>query len=326
MSAYPPYAFIPNLFLYWPAWAICRAYFGIIDLVCLAYIVYWGYRKILNVNRDWALAASMSMLAISSINPCIGNGQNTIVYTATLILTLVLSERRRPIVAGLLLGVAMSKISLTLPFLLMFIFRGNRRIVFACMSFMIASTLVLCVWSHSPPLEMLCLWMHRAEQHLGQGYDFSSLLIYMSVNPQVATRVAEVMVLGTAIMLFIFVRDLPLLTLFGLAAGFGRLWTYHRLYDNFILAILLIALAEVAFITRRVSTFSVLAVFGLSLWFFPRALDVPTIHIVHILIWMAAMTVLCRDAVFLHKRAMNGFDSVRRDGIMVNVPVLEESR
>jgi len=320
VSAYPAYAFVPNLLLYWPPWSMCRIYCAMIDLLCLAGIACWGYRQILSVDCHWAMAAGMSILAMSSINPCIGNGQNTIVYTAILLGSLALSKGSRPIAAGLLLGVAMSKISLALPFLLVFIFRGNWKIVLACIAFMLASTLAVALWVSSSPLEMIHLWIHRAEQHLGQGYDFSSLLICAGANFQIATRVAEALVLSAALTVFVFARNLPLLTLFGLAAGFGRLWTYHRLYDNFLLAILLIALAEVAFQTRRVSTFLTLAMFGLSLWVFTRSMDVPTVHIAHVLIWIAAMAVLCRDAFFLQRRGRQRSNSEPRDGLILEVP------
>jgi len=291
-SPYPPFAYPASVAFLWPSWPGVRLYFALLNLVCLGFLMGWAY--CVTASRDSAFAAALaaSIPAASAVATCVGLGQNTVLYTALLIVALLLYQRRLWVGSGLVLGVAMSKISLGLPFLLPFIFRRDWKVLVGAAGYIVGGTLFVCLWLRDSPFNMIQLWVHAAERFACLGYGPATLVCELGVPADIANRATEVMVVLVAAVTFAWLRRLPLITLFGLAAGFGRLWTYHRNYDNFLVVVLLVALADAYLRTNRWEVGTALAAVGITLWLPPKTTDLQSIHILHLVIWGAGMIIL----------------------------------
>jgi Glycosyltransferase family 87 len=291
-SPYPPFTYPANFVFLWPPWPAVRLYFALLNLICLGFLMGWAYR--VTALRDAAFAAALmvSIPAASAVSTGVGLGQNAVVYTALLIVALVLYRRRLWIESGLVLGVAMSKISISLPFVLPFVFRKDWKVLVGAALYIVGGTLLVCLWLRASPLHLIQLWVHGAERFACVGYGPATLMCELGVPVNIANRATEGVVVLVAATTFAWLRRLPLITLFGLAAGFGRLWAYHRIYDDFLVVILLVALADTYLRTNQWQVGTALVAVGITLWLPPKMTDFQVIQIMHLVIWGAAMIIL----------------------------------
>jgi hypothetical protein len=147
-------------------------------------------------------------------------------------------------------------------------------------------------WVHSGPVEMIRAWMAAAQKNNGAEYGPGSLLVRAGMPATMAARLCAVVFMSAALVVMGVLRKLPMLSLFGLASGFGRLWTYHRVYDNVMLIFLLVALAVGWFRDGSRWVCAAILLLGFTVWFPIHSIDVWQTHLLHVLIWMAAMAVL----------------------------------
>jgi hypothetical protein len=291
-SPYPPWTFPANVALYALPWGVAKLWFVFLNLGCLLLLAAWAWRQALPAGKSAALLNAASWLAISAIATGLGLGQNAIVYTSVLTAVLVLYQKGWKFAAGLLLGIAMSKINITLPFILPFAFRKEWKVAVAAVAYMVTAGSLVALWVHAPPLEIMRLWVAAAQRNNGLPYGPASLLTAAGMSAGTASRLTALVFMGAAVVVLGYFRNVQMLTLFGLAAGFGRLWTYHRVYDNVMLIFLLVALGELASRSRRGLAFLAWLLVGLTLWIPIRPMDVPVTHLIHVLIWMGGMFVL----------------------------------
>src|SRR5262249_35288815 len=113
------------------------------------------------------------------------------------------------------------------------------------------------------------------------------------INPKVATLVTMVIVVIPAILLMRSSRVQAPLTSFAIAAVAGRLWTYHRYYDDMMLVFLVIALGVLALRHQscRLLWMAFLAV-GVSVWTPGRVIVLPAFQLVQISTWFIGTTIL----------------------------------
>ena len=128
-SLYPPFAYPAQIAFFWPTWPAARYYFALVNLICLGFVAGWAYRATAWYDHWFASTLAMSIPAISAVSTGMGLGQTAILYTALLILALQLRERGSSSATGIVLGIATSKISIALPFLLPFFFRRDWRVL-----------------------------------------------------------------------------------------------------------------------------------------------------------------------------------------------------
>jgi hypothetical protein len=291
-SPYPPFTYPANLAFLWPPWPAVRWYFTLVSLGCLGFVARWAYR-VAAWHDDWfASTLAMSILATSAISTGLGLGQNAILYTAFLVLALQLRERGWKGSSGFVLGITLSKISLAMPFLLPFFFRRDWRVLIAAGTYVVGGTAMVCIWLNASPVELIQQWIRGAEKFACTDYGPASLICHLGFPANMVNRVCEATVILGATAIFAWLRGLSLVTLFGLAAGFGRLWTYHRLYDNFVLVILLVALADAYLRTKQWQLGVAMLAVGSTLWLPPKVSDIEIIQVLHVTIWGAATIAL----------------------------------
>jgi hypothetical protein len=292
-SLYPPFAYPAEIAFFWPTWPAVRYYFALVTLICLGFAARWAYRTTARHDPWFALALAMSIPATSAVSTGMGLGQTTILYTALLILVLQLREGSLGVAAGFVLGIAMSKISIALPFLLLFCFRRDWRILIAAGAYIVIGTAMVCVWLNESPQELVRLWIQATERvSCFEKYSLATFMCHLGLPAIAVSRAVEALVIVAAAAVFAWLRELPLVTLFGLAAGFGRLWTYHHVYDNFMLVILLVAIVDAYLRTEQWQLGAAMLAVGSTLWLPPKAADLEVIQILHLALWSAAIAAL----------------------------------
>jgi uncharacterized membrane protein YczE len=70
------------------------------------------------------------------------------------------------------------------------------------------------------------------------------------------------------------------------------LWAYHRVYDNYMLVFLLVALAALYLRTRQRLVGAMLLLVGFTLCFPIRSIESTATYLLHVLIWSVAIVVL----------------------------------
>jgi hypothetical protein len=121
-----------------------------------------------------------------------------------------------------------------------------------------------------------------------------NFLVDLGINTEIVTIVLSLIAIILGSIIFYFLRDFSLLTLFAIAAVIGRVFTYHRSYDNVMLVFLLLAVLQLAFSNPHWFNILIAALVGLTLWL-PPVVEKIVPHywnILQMMIWLLALIYL----------------------------------
>jgi hypothetical protein len=196
-----------------------------------------------------------------------------------------------------LLGLALSKPSLAIPFLIPFLFRRRWLTLCTCAMYLIIATLVIWWTSGVDPVTMLGKISGAVHYSARQGQDPVARAVTSGVDPVWAIRVTAIVVMGMFSWLVYRSPHLAWIELFAGASVASRLWTYHRSYDDVILVFLLAVLVMKAIRSPDRITVGCFLTTGLSLWL-PAHIELllPGIYVVPMCIWVTALLVVFRYA------------------------------
>jgi hypothetical protein len=291
---YPPWAYGTGALVMWPSnWTAARCYFAALDLLLLGWVGFVAYRVGMPRGRPTALLFCSSVLAGFSIHSTLGTGQYGIIVLAALLGVWWFSEQQRPILAGLLLGVALVKPTLSIPFLIPMLVKKK------CWPSLITAGLYLGLAScftwwliGVDPLTMLKYMLNSPYGALG-GVDLIELLSRLGVSRGTAMKITPPVVVAVAFILSILWRRASLLTLFALAGVATRLWSYHRGYDDLIGIFLLLGLGAAALERRNVAAWAAFLSMGVTLWIPARLLGTE-VGLLLLLVWVVCLAALLR--------------------------------
>jgi len=290
-GAYPPWAYVTGAAFTWPSnMEAARVLYGVINLAVLAWLLRWAFGCAAGAGSlpGWFLAASV--LATSSICTTLGLGQYGVLVLAALAGTIVSAERGRWLVAGLLLGIALTKVTLAAPFVVPLLFGKHFKTVATAGAYVACASVVIWLQVGTDPLTLL-LAMFSAAEHFAQGgYSMVDLLVLLGMDTLPAMVVAALgtVVISSAVMWS--TRHSSLLMQFALAGVASRLWTYHTLCDNLIVVFLLMALGTQALHSK--SARLAFVVTGLTLWPPGQACDFEWFRAFQLSAWIACSAVL----------------------------------
>ncbi len=265
-AAYPPWALFSNVAFQWPGWPAVRIYFALVNLLALAFLALWAYRLGRPFGRTEAITLALVSTALSSYGTTLEVGQVGILVVALLAGALWAEERKSSYLAGLLLGAAMLKPTLSGPFLIPFLVQKRFRTLATAGTYLIGSSLVIWAITKTNPLEMLSQMVSDSYRYMKDGYGPVNVLLAVGVAPQIVTGATALAVCLCATALMVARARRSLLVLFAIAGVAGRFWAYHKHYDNLILIFLLLMLGRVAFEDCRVMPRLFFVLVGLTLW------------------------------------------------------------
>jgi hypothetical protein len=292
-GAYPPWSFITGTVLTGAPWPMVKVIYAVINLAAMAVIALWVWR----LARDHAATATAVVLfisgtlAIDSGRLTLIQGQFAIILIAMIVAASVMAERNQYIIAGLLLGAAMIKPNITVPFCLCFLIRKQIKPLIVAGLYVVICSLAVWLTTKTDPVEMLHQMSIGANSVARDMPSILKLLIvkfHVPVDTAVKGLAGACLLLATAIMFLC--RHRPMLVLFSIAAFVGRVWMYHRPYDDFMLVPILICVGLLA--VKPGENRSALLMFilmGITLWLpVTGRIKWPWVFVQH-LIWLATL-------------------------------------
>jgi hypothetical protein len=286
---YPPWSYFSGLFLFWPRWPQVRIWYALVELGCLTWIigfVAWFAREQSRLDR---LILVLSVTSIAAFCSNLGVGNYGVIVIALLAGAYRADEAGRPVLSGLLMGVALLKPQLALPFLLVALVRGRSRALAAAASYLIVATAAIWMISGVDPLRMLEQSAQMAGAFAQTTAGLLTVVLASGVPYRVAAPLTALLCIAIAIPLLWYYRERSPMLLFAIAALTSRLWTYNLNTSNLMLVFLLLALWHLAIQTRDIRLTALFIAVAASLWI-PASLS--ELHVVQLgehLIWLAGI-------------------------------------
>lgn len=203
-------------------------------------------------KKEEILFVALFILAIYPTGITIGNGQ-VILFLLPCILTAVLmrSEKEhgifRDIILSLLFLISALKITITAPFFLIALIsqRAIRPLAIAAFGYLVL-TYAAISYRDAGLMQTLQIWLHDSpEAALKGGYANIHALLQCFGLEQLMLPSSFVLIAAFSIWLYKF-RKTDIWVQLGVAAIVARIWTYHRLYDDILIIIPMIAIFRMA--------------------------------------------------------------------------------
>ncbi|WP_193880566.1 glycosyltransferase family 87 protein [Coleofasciculus sp. LEGE 07092] len=247
-GGYPPWAFFSGFFFLPPLnWQLTRFYHGILNLISLAILAFFAYRIGCPYGKSKAFFALSASLALTGHKLTLELGQYGIILNALLIGTFWLLKKYKNSWAGLLLGIAMMKPNISGLYFFVLIIRRRTKAILTCSLYLTLTSLAIGLVTQFNPIKMLIRILKDSKYFADKGYSGINIITNLGFDPKMATLLLGFGgVLGITIIFYIW-RNHSLLTLFATASVVGRIFVYHRSYDNIMLIFLLLCLIRMTF-------------------------------------------------------------------------------
>jgi hypothetical protein len=199
-----------------------------LGVLCGAIIAAWGRSWPLWLKLSFALAAAASR----PVRGGIGLGQFHLVPTALLMLALTAIEAGWPILAGLMVGAALTKPTMALPFLVYLAIRRRWLPLMVALGLQGALLAFVSAWLGIGPWRLIREWLTNARGQLAAGtIDLPTIVPRLWPScPLDASQLGLVALIGSGL-LIVALRRSPDAGLASLALALSALFTYHRPYD-----------------------------------------------------------------------------------------------
>jgi hypothetical protein len=290
-GGYPPWATALGLLVVPPLpQALVRWYFAVLNVGALALIVRYAYRTGLRHGRGGARLLAASVLAIASNAVVLRHGQYGILVNAFLALMLHALESGRLSRAGIWLGLAALKPQSSGPFALIFLRHGRTRALVSAALLGGVATAFASLWTGRSPIALLGQVFGQAAQWEGGDSGLLRLLLEAGIAREAAIPLLAVVSLVAGGVLLHRYRHASLPIQVGIMAVVGRLWAYHRRYDDMLLLFLLLPLGQAALARPTHSNWSLFFAVGLTLWLPFREADHGVVLIaVKVSLWVGGL-------------------------------------
>jgi uncharacterized membrane protein YczE len=305
-GGYPPWAFPSVAPIVLPTrWPVTTAYFALVNILALTITFIWAYR----IGRPHGPAGGVFLgaaaVAVFGNYRSLQVGQYSILVTSLLIGVYWLVQKNKAVAGGIVFGLAALKPQVSAVFGLGFVVRRQWRALAAATAYVVVASIITWVLTKTDPIEMLQQmyalgqsWVDhpnpRVHEQIPMGScSFSSVLLDLHLERTIATPLAAIVGFTLAGVLMWLWRDSSTLTLFAIAATTGRLWSYHRPYDDVMLIFLLVALGKLTLTHRSIGTVLAFCLVGLSLWaWFPIKFPPLALQIAIMSSWLFGLAVL----------------------------------
>ena len=314
-SGYPPWGLAAAFLLLPPGTGrAAHLAFVLVDFLALGLILWQAYET----GRRWGAwaglllaAAAMAMFGNASTMRL---GQYGLLLNAFLILSLRfwISQQGGPL--GLCLAVAAIKPNYTIFHLILLPVCRQWRALLIVAAVCLLASIVPWALTGVDPVELLAQMMRQSAEVTGLD---TSLLRIARQYASYGSSTLGLGLAGLALTLWLGWRHRrgSVLLLFSIAAVSGRIFLYHRQYDNLMLWFPLLALGHVALESRKAEAWWVFALFGATLWSpIPYRAYSPGLIAVLTLVWLAGLAYACRHAGLLLELEESGEGPGRSPG------------
>jgi hypothetical protein len=196
--------------------------------LCVAVMRLWG--------RDWPawlqLGFCLVVAASKPVRGGIGLGQFHLIPMALIVFSVWSVRAKREWTGGLLLGLALAKPTMALPFLGFLAARQHWRALAAACAVQIAAFLAVAAWLHKSPVHLVREWLARAQGQEAAGLvDVPSLLHRAWPEATVSVSLVTLVLLALTVAATIALRHRSELALVSFCAFSSAVMAYHRPYD-----------------------------------------------------------------------------------------------
>lgn len=289
---YPPWSYLAGFLFFWPSWPTVRFWYGLINLLCLGYIVFFLFRFTRGEAPEDRALLLLSITAISAFCTTIGTGNYGVIILALLFAWADAEEARRDFPGGLFLGVAALKPNMCGPFLLVPMFQGRIRVLIGAAIYLGLASCVIWSLTKTNPIIMMIQMIHAARRFPTE--DAGPLIAFVSIGVPYAIALPVTIFVSLAIFapLIMSNRNSGPLVTFAIAGVASRLWTYNPNYSNMILVFLLLALWRLNRARPSGHIFAIFIVTASSLWVPPSFSNWRVYQVAEILIWSVSLAFL----------------------------------
>ena len=293
-ASQPPWGYQAGLLLTWPPWPAVRWYFAVLNAAALAFLLWWAYREPADAPSRSRLLVMAAVFAFGGSCTATEVGQVSIIVTALLAGALLCDRHNRPWLCGLLVALAMIKPTIAAPFAVALLL--TRRFKAAAMAAAYGAVATAITWwvVGASPLRMLRQLAAAASGYIGDGtIGIADGLAAFGASPAGVALTPLLVAVPAAALIIVLRPTLPIA--FAVAAVWGRLWTYHKSYDDIMMALLLVPLGVLAFGGRR-SRAAAVAFFAIGVleWLPAELLATTPIQVAQLIVWPAALVLLLR--------------------------------
>lgn len=291
-ASQPPWGYPLGLALTWPDWPAVRIYFAVLNGFALAFLMWWAYREPRAASTEVRLLLMAAVFAFGGSCTATEVGQVSIIVTALLAGALVCDRAGAGAWCGLLVALAMIKPTIAVPFAVALLVTGRYRAAAAAAAYGAAASAFAWAVTGTDPLHMLQQMAGGAAKYVGDGtIGIMDLLASFGIVSAAQVALTPIIVAVPAMAVMTLSRR-SLTLAFAVAAVWGRLWTYHKSYDDVMLAFLLVPLGVLAFTARSRAALVAFVAMGALAWIPGRLLALPEFQMLQLAVWPAALAAL----------------------------------
>lgn len=266
-GGYPPWAFLTGFFMFPPiSSTLTRFYHVFLNLISLGILSRFAYQLGLPFGRMAAYFFVFTSLAISSNCTTLNNGQYGLIVNALLIIVYWLLQANKNYLAGVFMGIALVKPNISAPYLLSLVIKRKFKTVILAFVYIISATFAIAHTTRLNFEKVIGSFLNQIKYVADDGVSSINILIKFGISTEITLVLLTTIGLVLGIVIFQKLQHTSLLTLFASAAVIGRVFTYHRPYDDLMLVFLLLALLTLAFSYPYRLNIIIVSLVGLTLW------------------------------------------------------------
>ena len=256
-AAYPP-ATYPLLwpFVGWTSISTARVLWAVTSAVAMAWAALLISRESGAATRLERTFAVLTLLAVNQTGVALGNGQLILHVLPVLLTGVLLIQRgsgtwREDLLAAVCLILALVKVTIAVPFLWLAIFVGaEQRRSWRLRPAVLVTVGYVALTLFASSFQPATVWQ-QIKEWLAIGEALSRRAGYGSVHSWLTAIGLQQLMLPVSVALLIALgawqyqyRRADIWVRLGVAAMIARFWTYHRLYDDVIVVVALVALTR----------------------------------------------------------------------------------
>lgn len=304
-SGYPPWAFLTGFLFVYPGdfrvtqWSYCA-----LNLAVLAVTLAWIHRRATPFGRPEAALVTAALFAMFGHASTLRLGQYGILMNAALLLALAGEESGRWFRSGLGFTLAATKPNVSLLFFPLLLVRRRWLPLLTTAIYCGAASVVVWMLIDVDPLELTRQMLAQSSVTTDGDVGLLGIGVPLGVPYRILAPALGLTGVALALALSWWLRAAPPLATFACASVLGRVFFYHRQYDNVMLLMLLLGLGIIALRNRRTSSWILFGIVGLTLWA-PLHLVDYTLPVRLLLIgtWLASLIPIVRHANLLSLQA-----------------------